>query len=147
MFSFQFIDEKFDQLYQNDKNFSQLINFFTLLTVVIACMGLFGLISFAAVQRTKEIGIRKTLGATIKSITFLLCKEYIIIGFISFVIAIPILHYLMKNWLQHFAYHISLDWWIFALAGGIALGIAMLTVSWQAIRAATANPVESLRYE
>ena len=147
IFSFQFIDEKFDQLYQNDEKFAQLINFFTLLAVVIACMGLFGLISFAAAQRTKEIGIRKTLGATIQNITLLLCKEYLIIGLISFGVAVPILRYFMKNWLQHFAYHTGLDWWIFALAGLIALGIAAVTVSWQAIRAARANPVESLRYE
>ncbi|RQW02739.1 FtsX-like permease family protein, partial [candidate division KSB1 bacterium] len=147
VFSFQFIDEKFDQLYQNDQKFAQLINFFTLLAVVIACMGLFGLISFAAAQRTKEIGIRKTLGATIRNITFLLCKEYLVIGLISFGIAVPILCYFMKSWLQHFAYHAGLDWWIFVLAGLIALGIAAITVSWQAIRAARANPVEALRYE
>ena len=147
VFTFQFIDDKFDQLYQSDEKFAQLINFFTLLAVVIACMGLFGLISFAAVQRTKEIGIRKTLGATIQNITLLLCKEYLIIGLISFGIAVPILRYFMKSWLQHFAYHAGLDWWIFALAGLIALGIAAITVSWQAVRAATANPVEALKYE
>ncbi|MBN2709829.1 MAG: ABC transporter permease [Calditrichaceae bacterium] len=147
IFSFQFIDEKFNQLYQNDEKFAQLISFFTFLAVVIACMGLFGLISFAAVQRTKEIGIRKTLGATIQNITLLLCKEYITIGMVSFVFAVPLLHYIMKIWLQHFAYHINLDWWIFALAGLIALSIAAVTVSWQAIRAAMANPVEALRYE
>ncbi|HPG39592.1 MAG TPA: ABC transporter permease [bacterium] len=147
MFSYQFIDEKFDQLYQNDEKFAQLINFFTLLAVVIACMGLFGLSSFAARQRTKEIGIRKTLGATIKNITLLLCREYIIISLVSFVVATPLLHFLMKNWLQHFAYHIYLSWWIFTLAGFIALCIATVTVSWQVIRAACANPAEALRYE
>ncbi|NLT50692.1 MAG: FtsX-like permease family protein [Ignavibacteria bacterium] len=147
LFSFQFIDEKFDQIYQNDEQFAQLISFFTFLAVVIACMGLFGLISFTAVQRTKEIGIRKTLGATIQNIALLLCREYLIIGMISFVFAVPILYYLMEIWLQRFAYHINLDWWIFALSGLIAFSIAALTVSFQAIKAATANPVESLRYE
>jgi putative ABC transport system permease protein len=87
------------------------------------------------------------LGATIQNITLLLCREYVIIGLVSFALAVPLLNYLMKSWLQHFAYHINLDWWIFALAGLIALGIAAFTVSWQAIRAAKANPVKSLRYE
>ena len=147
IFSYRFIDEEFYLLYLDDQKFAYMIHFFTILAVVISCMGLYGLITFTAVQRTKEIGIRKVLGASVQNITTLLCKEFILIGVISSVIAIPIVNYLINIWLQNFAYHIDLAWWMFALAVASALIIALLTVSLRAIRTAIANPVKALRYE
>ena len=120
---------------------------FSLLAIFISCLGMFGLISFEAERRTKEIGIRKTLGASIPGVVMLLTRDFTKWILIANIIAWPLAWYFMSKWLQNFAYRIDMSWWIFALAGGLALLIALLTLSWQAIRAATANPVDSLRYE
>jgi putative ABC transport system permease protein len=118
-----------------------------MLAIVIASMGLFALTLLSTNQRIKEIGIRKVVGASVTGIVYLLSKNYLKLVVVANLFAWPIAWYAMHKWLQNFAYRIDMSWWIFALAGGIALVIALLTVSWQAIRAATANPVESLRYE
>lgn len=118
-----------------------------MLAVVIACLGLYGLAAFSAEQRTKEIGIRKVLGASVKNLVGLLSKEFLRLVIIANIIAWPLAWYAMNQWLQNFAYRINIAWWVFVLAGGLALLIALLTVAYQAIKAAVANPVKSLRYE
>ena len=120
---------------------------FSILAILIACLGLLGLAAFVTEQRTKEIGIRKVLGASLPSLLFMLSKEFLKWVLIANIIAWPIAYYAMNNWLKDFAYRININLWIFALAGFIALIIALLTVSSHAIKAATANPVKSLRYE
>jgi putative ABC transport system permease protein len=120
---------------------------FSVLAILIACLGLFGLATFIAEQRTKEIGIRKVLGASVNGIATLLSIDFAKLVAIAFVLASPIGWYFMHRWLQDFVYRIDIRWWIFALAGGIVMVIALLTVSFQAIRAALANPVKSLRTE
>ncbi|MBW2174355.1 MAG: FtsX-like permease family protein, partial [Deltaproteobacteria bacterium] len=115
--------------------------------IFISCLGLFGLTAFEAERRTKEIGIRKVLGASIFSIVHVLSLEFAKWVLLANIVAWPVAYYFMSKWLQIFAYRINLDWWIFILAGVVALGIALLTVSYQAVRAATANPAETLRYE
>jgi putative ABC transport system permease protein len=114
---------------------------------MLACLGLFGLASFSAEQRTKEIGIRKALGASVPDITAILSKEFLMWVVLSNIVALPAAWYLMHNWLEAFAYRISMSWWMFALAGGSALLIAVGAVSFRAMKAATANPVVALRYE
>ena len=120
---------------------------FTFLAIFIACLGLFGLASYIAELRTKEIGVRKVLGASISGIVFSLSKEFLKWIIYANLVAWPIAYYFINKWLQSFAYKINISLWMFALAGGIALVIAFVTVSFQAIKAATANPVDSLRYE
>jgi putative ABC transport system permease protein len=146
-FEFQFLDEKYNALYKEEDKFNLLIGYFSIIAILIACLGLFGLVSFSTQRRNKEIGIRKINGAKISEIIVLLNRDFVIRVSIAFIIAIPIAWYAMNKWLQSFAYKTELKWWIFALAGIIALGIALLTVSWQSWRAATRNPVDSLRYE
>ncbi len=146
-FDYSFVDEKFAEQYRNDRRFAALFGVFAGLAILIACLGLFGLASFSARQRTKEIGIRKVLGASVAGIVALLSKEFVKLVLAANVIAWPLTYFVMNNWLRDFAYRIDIGWWIFALAGGLALIIALLTVSTQAIKAALANPVESLRYE
>jgi len=144
---YSFMDETFNKLYKSDQQASLLILVFAVIAVFISALGLFSLAAFAAEQRTKEIGIRKVLGATVKSIAFLISKGFIQLVFVSIIIATPIGWWAMNKWLQNFAYHIQSGWVLFLLAGIIALIIALLTVSFQAIRAAVANPVKSLRTE
>ncbi|MCI0692125.1 ABC transporter permease [candidate division KSB1 bacterium] len=146
-FDYYFLDESLDKLYRSEQNFRTVFSAMTLLSVIIACLGLFGLAAFTAEQRTKEIGIRKVLGATVSGVTVLLSKDFAKLVMIAYVIACPIAWYAMQKWLQGFAYRIDMGWWVFALAGGLALAIALFTVSTQAIKAALANPVDSLRYE
>lgn len=146
-FAFQFLDQEYDKLYRTEQVITKLTGIFALLGITISCLGLLGLAMFTAEQRTKEIGIRKVLGASILSIINLLSKEFLSLLFISFLIAAPIGGYFMHQWLQGFSYKIELSWWIFALAGASALIIALITVSVQAIRSATVNPVKSLRVE
>jgi putative ABC transport system permease protein len=117
------------------------------MAIIIACLGLFGLISFAAEQRTKEIGIRKVLGASVANLVSLLSRDFLKLVAMANVIAWPVAWFAMNKWLENFAYRIDIGWWVFVLAGGLALLIALVTVSTQAIKAALANPVESLRYE
>jgi putative ABC transport system permease protein len=146
-FSYTFLDEDFEKLYESDQRFGSLFNIFSMVAIVISCLGLFGLVTYTAELKRKEIGIRKVLGANIWRITRLLTTEFLSLVGIAFLFASPIAWYTMHKWLQDFAYRIGIGWWIFALAGMGALAIALLTVSFQAIRAAMANPVRSLRSE
>jgi putative ABC transport system permease protein len=146
-FAFKFLDQEYDKLYRNEKVITRLTNIFALLGIAISCLGLLGLVMFAAEQRTKEIGIRKVLGATVSNIVNLLSKEFLSLVLLSFLIASPLAGYLMHQWLQGFAYKINLSWWIFAMAGLFALLIALLTISVQAFQSAVVNPVKSLRSE
>jgi putative ABC transport system permease protein len=146
-FQYRFLDEYIAGLYEAEAKIERTLQIFSLLTILVACLGLFGLASFAAEQRTKEVGIRKVLGATVTNVTALLSKDFVKLVLLANLIAWPIAYLAMNKWLQNFAYRIEMSWWVFALAGGLALVIALATVSTQAIRAALANPVDSLRYE
>ena len=146
-FEYFFMDDVFNDLYKAEERLAKILASFTILAIVIACLGLFGLISFMAVQRTKEIGIRKTLGASVQSIVRLLSGDFLMLVIIAFILASPAAWYFMNQWLQDFAYRIQIDWWIFLLAGTIAVIIALLTISTQAVKAAIANPVKALRSE
>ncbi len=146
-FSTQFLDNRVKMMYNDDYAKSKLIGLFTIIIMLIALMGLFNISLLLGKQRTKEIGIRKVNGAEISEILTMLNKDFVKWVIIAFVIATPIAYYAMNKWLENFAYKTTLNWWIFALAGVLALGIAVLTVSWQSWRAATRNPVEALRYE
>jgi putative ABC transport system permease protein len=146
-FEYYFIDEKCDNLYKSEQRVGETIGYFGVLSLFITCMGLFGLISFITERRTKEIAIRKTLGASVTNVVILLIKEFIILVIIASIIALPIAYYIMNKWLQNFAYHINIGFGIFLLAGLVALIIAIVTVSSQTIKAARANPVDFLRYE
>ncbi len=144
---YNFLDESLAQQYQSEERFEKAFLGFSVLAIVLACLGLFGLSSFTTEQRTKEIGVRKVLGASVNNIMVMLSKQFIMLVLISNLIAVPIAYFLMIKWLQEFAYKINMTWWIFLSAGGVVIIIALATVSIQAIKAATANPVESLRYE
>ena len=125
----------------------RIVIFFTVIAVIIACLGLFGLTAFLIEQKTKEIGIRKILGASVPGIAGLLSKDFLKLVVISNIIAIPVAYYGINRWLENFAYRVDITIWVFVLAGTAALVIAFLTVSYQAVKAAAANPVKSLRYE
>ncbi|HVO74629.1 MAG TPA: ABC transporter permease [Ignavibacteriaceae bacterium] len=146
-FEYNFLDVFFDRQYKTDIQTAEIIGLFMFLSIFISCLGLIGLSSLMTIHRTKEIGVRKVLGASVHSLLALLSKEFIKWLLISNVVAWPLAYYFMNKWLEDFAYKIEISWWIFALSGGIALVIALATVSFQAVKAATANPVESLRYE
>ncbi|WP_373511430.1 FtsX-like permease family protein, partial [Persicitalea sp.] len=146
-FDYNFVDEEYDFKFRSEERTGQLTVAFSGLAIFISCLGLFGLATFTAEQRTKEIGVRKVLGASVTSIVALLSKDFLKLVAISIVIASPIAWYAMHFWLQDFAYKIDIGWWVFALAGVLAVGIALLTVSFQSMRAALVNPVESLRSE
>ena len=146
-FSYRFLNESFDEMYRNEQRVGKIALVFSVLAIFIACLGLFGLATFIAEQRTKEIGIRKVLGASVQGIVQMLSKDFMKLVAISFVIAAPMAWYFMHKWLQDFAYRITISWWIFVAAGLAALLIALVTVSFQAIRAAITNPVKSLRTE
>jgi len=146
-FDFFFLDDSFATQYKAEQRFGQVFMLFAALAILIACLGLLGLAAYAAERRTKEIGIRKVLGASVASVVSLLSKQFTKLVLAANFIAWPIAWFAINAWLQNFAYRIDIGWWMFALAGGVALLIALLTVSTQAIKAALANPVESLRYE
>ena len=146
-FDYFFMDEELNKLYRSDQRLLKVISIFATLAIIIACIGLFGLSIYTAKRRTKEIGIRKVLGASVTGIVGLLSKEFVKLVSIAILIASPIAWWAANKWLQDFAYRINIGWWVFALAGVIALLIAMLTVSFRAIKAAVANPVKSLRTE
>jgi putative ABC transport system permease protein len=146
-FEYSFLNEDYNILYINEKQTEQLLFIFSSLTIFIACLGLLGLASYIAGLRTKEIGIRKILGASVSGIVLSLSTEFIKWVIIANLIAWPVAYFFMNRWLQNFAYRIDISWWMFVLSGGIALVIALVTVSFQAVKAAMANPVESLRYE
>ena len=147
LFSYSFMDDDFEATYRTEGKLSLILGIFAGLTIFIACLGLFGLVTFTAEQRTKEIGIRKVLGATVPNVVGLLSKDFLKLVIIANVISWPLAWWVMNKWLQDFAYRINISWWIFLLAGLAALLIALITVSFKAIKAALANPVESLRTE
>ena len=146
-FTYSFLDQQVQKQYGSEITYSNIINSFTLMAIFISCLGLFGLASFSAEQRKKEIGVRKVLGASVSGIVRLLSKDFLKLVAIAILIAAPIAWWCMNKWLQSFAYRVQLQWWMFLLAGSIGIAIAMITVSFQAIKAAMANPVKSLRSE
>jgi putative ABC transport system permease protein len=146
-FQYYFLDEAFNQLYQREIRLANIFAFFTGLAIFIACLGLFGLATFSMERRTKEIGIRKVLGATVVGLTGLLAKDFLKWVLLAFVIAAPLAWYFMQQWLINFAYRIEMAWWMFFVAGLGVLGLAFLTVCFQSIKAALANPVKSLKSE
>lgn len=145
--NYKFLDETFDRLYKNEQRSATLFNTFTIIAVLISCLGLFGLATFTAERRIKEIGIRKVLGASIIGIVKLLSTDFVILVLISVVIASPIAYYAMNNWLEGFAYRIEIHWWIFPAIGLLTICIAVLTISFQSIKAAMMNPVKTLKSE
>jgi putative ABC transport system permease protein len=147
VFDYSFLDEQYNAQYKNDELYGKAFGIFGGFAIFIACLGLLGLSLFATVQRTKEIGVRKVLGASISNIVMLLSKDFIKLVVIAIVIAVPFAWYILHNWLQDFAYRITISWWIFALAGMVAIVVALATISFQAIKAAGTNPVRSLRSE
>jgi putative ABC transport system permease protein len=146
-FEYRFVDEDYAKKFGNEERIGRLAGFFAILAIFISCLGLFGMASFMAEQRTREIGVRKVLGASVFSLWRLLSREFVGLVFLSLFIAVPLAWYFMNGWLAHYQYHTALTWWIFAATGAGALGITLLTVSFQAIRAALANPVKSLKTE
>lgn len=146
-FNYRFMDESFDEIYRSEQRVAKVAISFAILTIIIACLGLFGLVTYAAEQRVKEIGIRKVLGATISNIVNMLSKDFLKLVLIALLIAIPIAWYAMHKWLEDFAYRIDISWWAFIAAGCTAIFIALATVSVQAIKAARTNPVKNLRSE
>ena len=146
-FQFNFIDQLLENQYTTDQRISMIIRYFTIMSILIACLGLHGLVSYVAEQRTKEIGIRKVLGSSVSGIIILLSKEYVILAGIANLIALPVGYFVMNKLLQNYAYKTNLNIWTFILSGLAALSITLLTVSYQSVKAATANPVKSLRYE
>jgi putative ABC transport system permease protein len=146
-YSYRFLDDAFNEMYSSEQRIGKIILIFSTLAILIACLGLFGLSTFIAEQRTKEIGIRKVLGSSVGSIVQLLSKDFIRLVAIAFVFAAPLAWWAMTKWLQDFANRTTISWWIFLLAGVLAFVIAIATVSFQAIKAALMNPVKSLRTE
>ncbi|MDB5133500.1 MAG: acetylornithine deacetylase [Mucilaginibacter sp.] len=146
-FDYRFVDDQFNQMFLSEMLVSKLSRVFAALAIVISCLGLFGLAAYTAERRTKEIGIRKVLGASVSSVTTLLSKDFLQLVILSCVVAFPIAYWLMFNWLKSYQYHIDIQWWVFAVAGIAAVIIALATISFQSIRTAIANPVKSLRSE
>lgn len=146
-FLYSFLDDSFNRQYQADSRFGKIFSVFAILAICIACLGLFGLSSFAVVQRTKEIGVRKVLGATALHIVVLLSKDFLLLIGIAIAIAVPLAYFSLTRWLEGFAYRIDIQWWIFAVVGLFAVIIALLTVSFQSVKAALMNPMKSLRSE
>jgi ABC-type antimicrobial peptide transport system permease subunit len=147
VYEYKFLDDKIESFYKQESQLSDLYKIFAVIAIFLSCLGLYGLASFMAVQRIKEVGIRKVLGATVTSIIYLFSKEFILLISIAFVIAAPIAWYFMNNWLQDYVYRINVSWWLFAAGGLVAIIIALATISFQAIKAAIANPVRSLKTE
>lgn len=146
-FSYHFLDASFDSQYHSEERFGRLFLNFAILAIFISCLGLLGLASYSTIQRTKEIGIRKVMGASVTSVVALVSKDYIKLVGIAILIAVPVVWYTMEQWLEGFAYRTGIAWWVFVLAGLLALAVALLTISFQSIKAALVNPVKSLRSE
>jgi putative ABC transport system permease protein len=146
-FNYTFMDEDFNRIYQGEQRIGKIALSFSVLAILIACLGLFGLVTYAAEQRTKEIGIRKVLGASVTNIVNMLSKDFLRLVAVAMLISFPLAWYFMNKWLQDFAYRISVDWKVFLIAGLAAVLIAIVTVSFQAVKAALANPVKNLRTE
>ena len=146
-FSYTFLDDRFNKSYESEQKIGLILSIFAGVTIFVACLGLLGLATFTAEQRTKEIGIRKVLGASITNIVSLLSMDFIKLVFIAFIVATPVAWYMMNKWLQDFAYKTYISGWIFLLVAVLAVAITIITVSFRAIRAAVVNPVDSLRAE
>ena len=146
-FKYSFLDENLDRFYKSEARLGSIISWAGGIAVFLACLGLLGLATLSTLNRTKEIGIRKVLGASVLSITSLLARDFLKLVFIAIIISSPIAYHFMNKWLADFAYRIELHWWMFAIAGAGAVAVAFLTVSFQSVRAALANPVKSLRSE
>ncbi len=146
-FEYKFVDEEYGRKFAAEQRISTLSSIFSALAIFISCLGIFGLASFIAEQRTKEIGVRKIMGASVANLWALLSKEFILMVGVAFLIATPAAHYLMAQWLDKYEYRTNIAWWIFVVAGAGALLITLFTVSFQAIKAALANPIKSLRNE
>jgi len=146
-FEFDFLDDIFNRQYQTDQRMERIINDFTFLAIFISCLGLFGLASYMAERRTKEIGIRKVLGASVSGVVLMLSRDFTKWVLAANVIALPIAWYIASRWMQNYAYRISISWWVYLLSGSLALTIALLTVGYQSLRSALANPADSIRYE
>lgn len=146
-FDFFFVDEFYNRQYQQDKRFGSIFGLFSIIAVLVACLGLWALSMYSGMWRRKEIGVRRVNGASVTSIMAMLNQDMLKWVFLGIIIGLPVSYALMSNWLQNFAWKITLSWWIFALASVLALGIALLTVSWQSWKAANRNPVEALRYK
>lgn len=147
VYEYRFLDDKIASFYKQESQLSQLYKIFAAIAIFLSCLGLYGLASFMAVQRTKEVGIRKVLGASASSIVYLFSREFILLIAVAFAIATPLAWYYMHQWLQDYAYRITINWWIFILGGIAAIVIALVTISFQAVKAASANPVKSLKIE
>ena len=146
-FTYYFMDEFYDRQYHSEERFGKLFLNFSILAIFISCLGLLGLASYSTMQRTREIGIRKVMGASVTNIIKLLSKDFLTLVIISFFIAAPVAWYFMDKWLLDFAYRTNISWWVFLVSGVIALLIALFTISFLSIRAAIANPVKNLRTE
>ena len=146
-FDYSFMDEDFNNLYKTEHRTGKIFITFAMLAILIASLGLFGLITYAAEQRAKEISIRKVLGANVANIVAMISRDFLKLVLIAFLFAFPVAWWAMNKWLQDFAYRIHIGWWIFFIAGALAILIALVTVCFQAIKAAIANPVNSLRTE
>ena len=144
---YQFLDDHFKEVYRTDAQITQMVGILAFLAILISCLGLFGLASYSAERRIKEIGVRKVLGASMSSIVALLSKHFVKLVLIANAIAWPLAWYAVNHWMQDYAYRLPMSWWVFIVAGVAALGIALVTVSFLAMKAAAANPVESLRTE
>lgn len=146
-YDYYFFDAYFENLYRAEENFSRIIRYFTMLAIIISALGLFGLAFFITEGRTKEIGIRKVVGATVPGITLMLSKDFVKWVLVANIIAWPAAYFFIDRWLQNFAYRTDIDIWIFVLSGVLALSLALICQSYQSIKTAMANPVTSLRYE
>ena len=146
-FSYSFLDQKVQQQYESEISLSRIINLFTVIAILISCLGLFGLAAFSAQQRSKEIGVRKVLGASVTSVVRLLSNEFLKLVMIAFIISAPVAWLASEKWLEGFAYKADISWWMFAIAAVVVMAIALLTVSFQAIRAGMSNPVDALKTE
>jgi putative ABC transport system permease protein len=146
-FNYRFVDASFDAMYKSEHKLSSLFTIFSALAIVVACLGLFGLIEYSVNQRSKEISIRKVFGARVNSLIMILTRKYLVLILLAFIIVIPISYYVSKQWLDNFAYHITISPWMYAKACGLILTISLCTVAVRAFKAATNNPVESLRSE
>ena len=146
-FEYHFMNEDFNNLYNSDIRLGKVLNIFAAIAIALACLGLLGLSSYSAKQRVKEIGIRKVLGASIGHIVTTLSISFVRLVFIAIIIASPIAWWVMNKWLQAFAYKANMNWWVFLVSASVALAIAIITVGFQAIKAATMNPVKSLKTE
>jgi ABC-type antimicrobial peptide transport system permease subunit len=146
-FDYRFVDDQFNQMFLSEMLMSKLARVFAALAILISCLGLFGLAAYTAERRTKEIGIRKVLGASVAGLTGLLSKDFLQLVVLSCLIAFPVAWWVLSNWLQNYEYRVNIHWWVFAAAGVLSVLIALFTVSFQAIKAALANPAKSLRTE